>query len=66
MLMAFPYLGQIISYNNSDWLEVYHNLSKLQRRWGVISRVMAKTVATLQSWGVVYKAVSKVSYFVRQ
>ena len=39
-LEAFPYLGRIIAYNNSDWAAVYLNLRKSQRRWGMIERVL--------------------------
>ena len=33
---AFPYLGQMISYNSRNYLEVYQNLRKTRRRWEVI------------------------------
>ena len=37
---AFPYLGRTIAYNKSDWVEVYQNLQKAQRRWVMVSRVL--------------------------
>ena len=38
---------------------MYRNLRKAQRRWGVISRVLEKTGATVRSWGMIYKAVAQ-------
>ena len=37
---AFPYLGWTITCNNSDWEEVYLNLRKARRRWGMIVMVL--------------------------
>ena len=55
---AFPYLGWTSVYNNRNWPLVYQNLSKAQRQWGVIYRVLVNTVATVQSQGMMYKAVA--------
>ena len=55
----FPYLGRKISYNNIDWMEVYQNLRKAWRRWGMIDKVLVKTGATVQARGVVYKALDQ-------
>ena len=35
---AFPYLRRTISYNNSDWTEVYQNMRKVRRQWRMIER----------------------------
>ena len=52
----FPYLGRTIAYNNSNWEAVYQNLWKARRLWGMLARLIEKTRATVQSMGVVYKA----------
>ena len=38
---------------------MYQNLRKVQRRWGIIARVLAKIVATGPAWGLMYKAVAQ-------
>ena len=55
---ALHYLGHTITYNNSDWEAVYRNLQKAWRYQGMISKMLTKTVATVQSLGMLYKAVS--------
>ena len=40
---AFPYFGHTITYNNSDWSAMYHDLWKACRIWGIISKVLMKT-----------------------
>ena len=37
---------------------VLQNPKKAQRQWGIILRVLTKTVATVRSHGIMYKAVS--------
>ena len=54
---TFPYLGCTIVYNNSDWAALYHNVRKYQRRWGMVSSVMVKAVAAVQSQEMMYTAV---------
>ena len=51
------YLGQTITYNNSDWETVYLNLRKARRRWGMIARVLKRTGATMRDQVAMYKAV---------
>ena len=55
----FPYLGWRIEYNNSDWVAVYLNLRKAQRRWGIIVRFLERTGAMVQARGEMYKAVAQ-------
>ena len=55
---AFPYLGRMIAYNNSDWAEVYLNLRKSWRRWGMVARVIKRTGAIVRARRSVYKAVA--------
>ena len=38
---------------------MYQNLRKAQRRWGMITRAMAKTGATVRDQGMIYKAVDQ-------
>ena len=56
---ALLYLGQTITYKKSDWPEVYQNLKKARRWWGMIARVLAKTGATVRVYGMMYKAVDQ-------
>ena len=56
---AFPYSGRTIAYNNSNWSEVYLNLRKSRRGWGMIERVLKSTGSTVQSQGAMYKAVAQ-------
>ena len=58
LLEEFPYLGHTIAYNTSNWAEVYLNLCKARRRWGMIVRVLEKTRATVRARGTIYKVVA--------
>ena len=55
----FLYLGQTITYNNSDWAAVYLNLRKARRRWGIIARVLKSIGETVRSWRAMYKEVTQ-------
>ena len=44
-----PYLGRTVIYNNIDWAELYGNLRKYQRIWGMVENVLGKTGATIKS-----------------
>ena len=48
-----------LSHINSNWEAVYQNLRKEQRQWGLIVRVLEKTGETVQSRGIMYKAVTQ-------
>ena len=48
---AFLYLGQKITYINIYWTALYLNLCKAQRRWGMIAKVMERTVAAVRAQG---------------
>ena len=52
-------LGRKIAYNNSNWAVVYQNLRKARSWWGMIARVLAKTVAMVRARGIMYKVVDK-------
>ena len=42
---------QTIVYNYSNWVVVYLNLRKVWRRWGMIVRVLERTIAMVRAWG---------------
>ena len=56
---AFPFLVQMMTYNNSDWAAVYLNLNKAWRWWGMIVRVLENMGATVRSQGKLYKALAQ-------
>ena len=43
----FPYLGSTFAYNNIDWAALYQNISKAQRWWGVVAKVLVNIVVTV-------------------
>ena len=49
---TYPYLGRIVDYTNSNWEDLYHNLRKAQRRWGMAAKMATKTGATVQARGM--------------
>ena len=55
----FSYLGQTIIYNNIDWAAGYQNLCKANRQWRMVARAQKRTIATLQAWGAMYKAMAQ-------
>ena len=56
---AFPYLGRIIAYNNSDWLVLYQNLRKYCRQWVMVARAMERAGATVRSQVLMYKLLAQ-------
>ena len=54
---AFPYFRITVTYNNSDLVELYSNLRKSHRRWGVLAKVLGKMGARVKSRFMMYKAV---------
>ena len=54
---AFPYLGCIFAYYNSDWVALYQNLRKSRWSWVIFTKVITKMVSMVQVWGLFYKAV---------
>ena len=58
-LEAFPYLGQMSAYNNSNSAAVYLNLRKAWRRWGMVARVLERKGETVQDREEMYKAVAQ-------
>ena len=41
--ISFPYLGRIVTHNNSDWVALYSNVWKSHRRWIMVAKVLGKT-----------------------
>ena len=57
---AFLYLGSTITYNNSDWVALYSNLRKAQKRWFMVSNVLGKLGWPIRSQFIVYNVVVQV------
>ena len=55
----FPYLDLTITYNNSDWVAMYHKPQKSWERWGMISKVLTKIWETARYCGMLYKLVTQ-------
>ena len=51
------YLGHTVTYNNSDWAEIYRNLRKVQRIRRMEEKVLGKTEAPIKSRARMYKTV---------
>ena len=56
-MSALPYLGRMVVFNNSDWADLYGNLSKAQRRWGMVEKVLKNTGELVRSQVMLYKLV---------
>ena len=63
---AFPYLGRTITCNNSNCAAVYLNLQKAHRRWGMVARVIERTVETVQAQGEMYKEMEKLVIYLSE
>ena len=53
----FPYLVHTITFNKSYWADWYCNFRKVQRRWGLVAKVLVKSRAMVLEQVMVYKAV---------
>ena len=54
---AFPYLGRMVTFNNSDCSSLYINLRKAQRQWGVVAEVLGNTGVLVKAQAMMCKAV---------
>ena len=54
---VLPYLVWVVVYNNNDWVELYRNLHKSQRRWKMVENLLRKTWSLIKSQEMMYKAV---------
>ena len=52
-----PYFGYTKLYNNSDWMALYQNPRKAQRRCGMVLGVLVKAGATVRAKDMFYKVV---------
>ena len=53
----FPYLGIMVTYNNSDWELLYSHFRKAQKIWGMVSKFLGKKGAPIKAWEMIYKSV---------
>ena len=54
---SFKYLGRILTSTDDDWPALYKNLAKARKRWGMVSRVLARDGANERAMAMFYKAV---------
>ena len=60
----FLYLDHTVSYNNSNWSALYHNIKKYRRWCGMVAKVLTKVGSSVRSWVIMCKAmVQKVSLY---
>ena len=55
-VIAFKYLGKILSYDNSEHPTVYSKLHRVQRKWGRLSRMLVHEGADTRTSGKFYVA----------
>ena len=54
---AFPHLERTVTYNNSDCVELYSNLSKSQSIWEMLAKVMGRMGDPIKFLVMMYKVV---------
>ena len=52
---AFPYLVRTVTSNNSNQATLYKNLSKDQRRWGMVEKLLGKMGSPIEAQAMMYK-----------
>ena len=57
------YLGRVLTKLDDEWTEVVANLSKTQRRWNRISKVLWREGVLPRTPGNFYKAMVQVTLF---
>ena len=55
--VAFTYLVRKVVYNNKDWADLYQNLWKVWRGWGMVGKLVTKAGKMVLERGMVYKAI---------
>ena len=50
-------MGHTITYNDNKCEALYHNLGKVQRRWGVVLKLLEKTGPSLRYRSMMYTEV---------
>ena len=58
-VLAFKYLGRVITAGENDWTEVAGILSKAQKSWGSLSRILCREGVDARVSGNFFKAVVK-------
>ena len=53
---AFPYLGRTVTFNNSNWVELYQKPYKAQRQWEMAEKVLTRMGVTVRMRAMIYKA----------
>ena len=48
-MAELPYPGRIVTYNNRDWSELYYNLRKAEKHWGMVVKVLRQKGAHVKS-----------------
>ena len=49
-MVDFTYLGRTVIFNNNNWADLYKNTRKSQQRWGMVEKVLTKTVSMFWEW----------------
>ena len=58
-VLAFRYLGQVLTAGDNDWLAVVGNLGKAGKSWGRLSQILIREGADPKASGNVYKVVAQ-------
>ena len=58
-VLAFRYLGRVLTAGGDDWLALVGNLGKAQKSWGRLSRVLCREGADPKVLGNFYTAVAQ-------
>ena len=62
-MAALIYLGWTVTYNNTDSEELYANLSKAQKHWVVVLKVLGQMGVHVKARSVIYKSVFQTVLF---
>ena len=62
-VLALKYLGRVLTKLDDEWTEVVANLSKSQRRWDRISKVLEREGVCPRTPGTFYKAMVQATLF---
>lgn len=56
---TFQYLGRPLTSTDSDWSAIYSNISKAQKRWGMVARVLTCEGVTPRMSATFYQAIAQ-------
>ena len=54
---AFQQLGRTVAFNNIKWMTQYGNLINVQRRWGMLAKLLMNMGSKVRAWEIMYKVV---------